>query len=47
MAEHQKYGLISWNSDNNIEILRQASQTWGTQFIEQEFNRLIFNMQDV
>ena len=41
------YDLIYVNGDNNLENLRRADQTWKVRLIEEEFQRLMFDVQDV
>jgi adenine-specific DNA-methyltransferase len=43
----QEYDLIYVNGDNNLENLRRADQTWKVRLIEEEFQRLMFDVQDV
>ena len=42
-----EYDLIYVNGDNNLENLRRQDQTWKVRLIEQEFHRLMFDVQDV
>ncbi|GIW56341.1 MAG: site-specific DNA-methyltransferase [Nitrospiraceae bacterium] len=43
----QEYDVIYVNGDNNLENLRKADQTWKVRLIEEEFQRLMFDVQDV
>jgi adenine-specific DNA-methyltransferase len=43
----QEYDLIYVNGDNNLENLRRPDQTWKVRLIEEEFQRLMFDVQDV
>jgi adenine-specific DNA-methyltransferase len=43
----QEYDLIYVNGDNNLENLRRGDQTWKARLIEEEFGRLMFDVQDV
>ena len=43
----QEYDVIYVNGDNNLENLRRADQTWKVRLIEEEFRRLMFDVQDV
>ncbi|GIW90224.1 MAG: hypothetical protein KatS3mg109_0656 [Pirellulaceae bacterium] len=43
----QEYDVIYVNGDNNLENLRKADQTWKVRLIEEEFRRLMFDVQDV
>ncbi len=43
----QEYDVIYVNGDNNLENLRKADQTWKVRLIEDEFRRLMFDVQDV
>lgn len=52
--EKQKYNtldmefdLIYVNGDNNLENLKKDEDTWKVRLIEQEFQRLMFDVQDV
>jgi len=42
-----EYDLIYVNGDNNLENLRRNDQTWKVRMIEEEFKRLMFDVQDV
>jgi adenine-specific DNA-methyltransferase len=43
----QEYDLIYVNGDNNLENLRRVDQTWKVRLIEEEFQRLMFDVQDM
>jgi adenine-specific DNA-methyltransferase len=43
----QEYDVIYANGDNNLENLRKPDQTWKVRLIEEEFKRLMFDVQDV
>jgi adenine-specific DNA-methyltransferase len=40
------FELIDVNSDNNLENLWRPDQTWKVRLIEDEFQRLMFGVQD-
>jgi adenine-specific DNA-methyltransferase len=42
-----EYDLIYVNGDNNLENLRRSDQTWKVRMIEEEFQRLMFDVEDV
>jgi len=42
-----EYDLVYVNGDNNLENLRRNDQTWKVRLIEDEFQRLMFDVQDV
>jgi adenine-specific DNA-methyltransferase len=42
-----EYDLVYVNGDNNLENLRRPDQTWKVRLIEEEFQRLMFDAQDV
>jgi adenine-specific DNA-methyltransferase len=42
-----EFDLIYVNGDNNLENLRRPDQTWKVRLIEEEFQRLMFDVQDV
>lgn len=46
-TKDQEYDLIYVNGDNNLENLRKPDQTWKVRLIEEEFLRLMFDVQDV
>jgi adenine-specific DNA-methyltransferase len=41
------YDLFYVNGDNNLENLRRPDQTWKVRLIEEEFHRLMFDVEDV
>jgi len=41
------YDVFYVNGDNNLENLRRSDQTWKVRLIEEEFQRLMFDVQDV
>jgi len=41
------YDLFYINGDNNLENLRRSDETWKVRLIEEEFQRLMFDVQDV
>jgi adenine-specific DNA-methyltransferase len=43
----KKFDLIYTNGDNNLENLKRADETWKVRLIEEEFQRLMFDVQDV
>ena len=43
----QEFDVIYVNGDNNLENLRKADQTWKVRLIEEEFQRLMFDVKDV
>jgi adenine-specific DNA-methyltransferase len=46
-TKDQEYDVIYVNGDNNLENLRRPDQTWKVRLIEEEFKRLMFDVQDV
>ncbi|MDQ3816078.1 MAG: site-specific DNA-methyltransferase [Acidobacteriota bacterium] len=42
-----EFDLIYANGDNNLENLRHADETWKVRLIEEEFQRLMFDVRDV
>lgn len=42
-----EYDVVYVNGDNNLENLRRPDQTWKVRLIEEEFHRLMFDVQDV
>ena len=42
-----EFDLIYVNGDNNLENLRRDDETWKVRLIEEEFHRLMFDVQDV
>lgn len=41
------YDVFYVNGDNNLENLRRPDQTWKVRLIEEEFQRIMFDVQDV
>jgi adenine-specific DNA-methyltransferase len=41
------YDVFYVNGDNNLENLRRPDQTWKVRLIEEEFQRLMFDLEDV
>ncbi|MCC7314056.1 MAG: site-specific DNA-methyltransferase [Planctomycetes bacterium] len=46
-TREMEYDLFYVNGDNNLENLRRPDQTWKVRLIEEEFKRLMFDVQDV
>ena len=46
-TKDMEYDLIYVNGDNNLENLRREDMTWKVRLIEEEFHRLMFDVQDV
>ena len=46
-TKDQEYDLIYVNGDNNLENLRRGDQTWKVRLTEEEFQRLMFDVEDV
>lgn len=46
-TKDQEYDLIYVNGNNNLANLRRGDQTWKVRLIEEEFGRLMFDVQDV
>jgi adenine-specific DNA-methyltransferase len=46
-TKDQEYDVIYVNGDNNLENLRKPDQTWKVRLTEEEFRRLMFDVQDV
>lgn len=42
-----EYDVIYVNGDNNLENLKRPDETWKVRLIEEEFKRLMFDVQDV
>jgi adenine-specific DNA-methyltransferase len=42
-----EFDLIYVNGDNNLENLRRSDQTWKVRLVEEEFHRLMFDVEDV
>jgi adenine-specific DNA-methyltransferase len=46
-TKDQEYDVIYVNGDNNLENLKRPDQTWKVRLTEEEFKRLMFDVQDV
>jgi adenine-specific DNA-methyltransferase len=46
-TKDQEFALIYVNGDNNLENLKRPDETWKVRRIEDEFKRLMFDVQDV
>ncbi|HLH79417.1 MAG TPA: DUF559 domain-containing protein [Chthonomonas sp.] len=46
-TKDQEYDVIYVNGDNNLENLRRPDQTWKVRLIEEEFQRLMFDVADL
>ena len=46
-TKDQEFDLIYVNGDNNLENLRKADQSWKVRLTEDEFHKLMFDVQDV
>jgi adenine-specific DNA-methyltransferase len=44
-AKDSEFGLIYVNGDNNLENLKAAADTWKVRLIEEDFHRLMFDME--
>jgi adenine-specific DNA-methyltransferase len=44
-AKDTEFGLIYVNHDNNLENLKSADDTWKVRLIEEDFHRLMFDME--
>jgi len=42
-----EFDVVYVNGDNNLENLRRPDETWKVRLIEDEFKRLMFDVQDV
>jgi adenine-specific DNA-methyltransferase len=42
-----EFDLIYVNGDNNLENIRRPDETWKVRLIEEEFKRLMFDVEDV
>lgn len=45
-TKDQEYDLIYVNGDNNLESFRHSDQTWKVRMIEEEFGRLMFEVEE-
>jgi adenine-specific DNA-methyltransferase len=46
-ARDREFDIIYTNGDNNLENLRRPDETWKVRLIEESFQRLMFDVQDV
>lgn len=46
-SQDMEYDLIYVNGDNNLENLRREDHTWKVRLIEEDFHRLMFDVEDV
>jgi adenine-specific DNA-methyltransferase len=46
-TKDMEFAVIYVNGDNNLENLKRADETWKVRRIEDEFKRLMFDVQDV
>ncbi len=46
-TKDQEFDVIYVNGDNNLENLRREDETWKVRLIEENFQRLMFDVQDV
>ncbi len=46
-TREMEYDIFYVNGDNNLENLRRSDQTWKVRLIEEEFRRLMFEVQEV
>ena len=46
-TKDMEFDLIYVNGDNNLENLKKDEDTWKVRLIEEEFARLMFDVQDV
>jgi adenine-specific DNA-methyltransferase len=46
-TEDMEFDIIYVNGDNNLENLKKDQETWKVRLIEEEFGRLMFDVQDV
>lgn len=46
-TQDQEYDLVYVNGDNNLENFRHDDMTWKVRLIEEEFGRLMFDVEDV
>jgi adenine-specific DNA-methyltransferase len=42
-----EFDLIYVNGDNNLENLKKPDETWKVRLIEEDFKRLMFEVEDV
>ena len=46
-TKDQEYDVVYVNGDNNLENLKRGDQTWKVRLTEEEFGRLMFDVEDV
>jgi adenine-specific DNA-methyltransferase len=46
-TQDQEFDVIYVNGDNNLQNLRKDDQTWKVRLIEEEFHRLMWDVEDV
>jgi adenine-specific DNA-methyltransferase len=46
-TKDMEFDLVYVNGDNNLENLKKDEDTWKVRLIEEEFARLMFDVQDV
>ncbi|CAN5344806.1 hypothetical protein BH11ARM1_BH11ARM1_07240 [soil metagenome] len=46
-TQDQEFAVIYVNGDNNLQNLRKDDQTWKVRLIEEEFHRLMWDVEDV
>ena len=46
-TKDMEFAVIYVNGDNNLENLKRTDETWKVRRIEDEFKRLMFDVQDV
>jgi adenine-specific DNA-methyltransferase len=46
-ARDREFDIVYTNGDNNLENLRRPDETWKVRLIEESFQRLMFDVQDV
>lgn len=42
-----EFDLIYVNGDNNLENIRHPDETWKVRLIEEDFKRLMFDVEDI
>ena len=47
LTQDYEFSLIYVNGDNNLENLRQPGETWKVRLIEEDFHRLMFDVEDL
>ena len=46
-TQDMEFDVIYVNGDNNLENLKKDEDTWKVRLIEEDFKRLMFDVQDV